>query len=173
MTILPTLEPASVSPALLPWTKPITSPSSCTVFLQPQTLSHLLSIPPLAIQFGACLPRIIHKIWEANSIDNRVYLSKCDISDTFHRCNFCPVYVGTFSYIIAPLPKDPHPLLCIDLFLYMGWVNSPDVFYFASETDVALANEYIKDTNTHVPTYSPTVFIYCASPSPTVSSHCL
>ena len=69
ITLLPNLGPASVSPASLPRTREIASPGSYATLLQPQTPSHLLSMPPLtplpthipSIQFGACLPRILQK----------------------------------------------------------------------------------------------------------------
>ena len=110
------------------------------------------------------------KIWEADRIDGPVYLSKWDISDNFHRYNLRPVDVGIFSYIVPPLPGDPHLLLCIDLVLPMGWVNSPDLFCSTSEIVAGLANAYIKDANAYDPTYPPTASLYTTSPSPTSSN---
>ena len=55
----------------------------------------------------------------------------------------------------------------------MGQVNSPDLFCFASEAVVDLANEYDKDTNAPVPAYPTTVSLYHTSPPPTESNQCL
>ena len=98
------------------------------------------STNPYIIQFGACLPNLLHQIWEINLIDGPLYLSKWEIYDAFHRCNLCPADIGIFSYIIPLLYEDPHPLLYIYLVLPMGYVNSPDIFCFTPETIVDLAN---------------------------------
>ena len=61
-------------------------------------------------------------------------MSKWDISDAFHRCPLRATHIGAFTYVVPPLPSDTTILLCIDLVLPMGWVNSPDMFCAASET---------------------------------------
>ena len=89
---------------------------------------------PNAIQFGSCLAHFLQKRREADPADGPVYLSKWDISDAFHWCNLRPSDVGAFTYVIPALPSDPDILICIDLVLPIGWVNSPDLFCSTSET---------------------------------------
>ena len=92
------------------------------------------------IQFGACLPRFLQKIWEADPAKGPVWLSKWDISDAFHRCPLQASHIGAFNCVVPPLPSDTKILLCIDLVLPMGWVNSPDMFRAASETVADMEN---------------------------------
>ena len=125
---------------------------------------------PMAMQFGSCLPRLLQKLWEANPLDGPVFLSKWDISDAFHRCPIRPEDVGAFSYVVPPLPTDPHQLLCIDLVLPMGWVNSPDLFCASSETVTDLANTAFRSELDPAP-YQPTADLYTATPSPSAGPH--
>ena len=117
------------------------------------------SANPSAMQFGSCLSRLLQKIWEADPLEGPVFLSKWDISDAFHRCPIRPEDVGAFSYVVPPLPSDPHPLLCIDLVLPMGWVNSPDLFCASSETVTDLANKAFRSDLDPAP-YLPTAGLY-------------
>ena len=124
---------------------------------------------PNAIQFGSCLPRVLQKIWEADPADGPVFLSKWDISDAFHRCNLRPGDVGSFAYVIPALPTDTDVLLCIDLVLPMGWVNSPDLFCSTSETVADIANQLINQPDTPTSSYGPTHNLYHTISSPTAS----
>ena len=54
---------------------------------------------PRAIQFGACLPRFLQKIWEADPAKGTVWLSKWDIYDAFHRCPLQAAHIGAFTYV--------------------------------------------------------------------------
>ena len=112
---------------------------------------------PLAIQFGSCLTRLLQQIWEANPSEGPVFLSKWDISDAFHHCHIRPEDVGTFSYVVPPIPSGPQLLLCIDLVLPMGWVNSPDLFCATSETVTDLANIAFRSGFNPDPPYHPIV----------------
>ena len=127
------------------------------------------TLNPKAIQFGSCLPRLLQRIWEADPADGPVFLSKWDISDAFHRCNLRPSDVGSFAYVVPALASDPDILLCIDLVLPMGWVNSPDLFCSTSETVADVANQLINQPNTPVPIYGPTSDLYHTVSSPTAS----
>ena len=69
-----------------------------------------------------------------------------------------------------PLPGDTKILLCIDLVLPMGWVNSPDMFCAASETVVDMANGYILDPTSAFLIYPPTATKYSSAPALTTSS---
>ena len=124
---------------------------------------------PNAIQFGSCLARLLQKIWEADPADGPVYLSKWDISDAFHRCNLRPSDVGSFAYVVPALPSDPDVLICIDLVLPMGWVNSPDLFCSTSETVADIANQLLSQPETQTPIYGPTKDLYHTVTSPTAS----
>ena len=127
------------------------------------------SLNPNAIQFGSCLARLLQKVWEANPADGPVYLSKWDISDAFHRCNLRPSDVGSFAYVVPALSSDPAVLLCIDLVLPMGWINSPDLFCSTSETVADVANQLINQPDAPVPSYGPTRALYHTVSSPTAS----
>ena len=93
-------EPDDVTPAVNTSTKKSTSPD--------------------AIQFGACLPRLLQKILEVDPSDGPVWLSKWEISDAFHRCLLRPEAIGASTYVVPPIPTDISTLLFIDLVLPMG-----------------------------------------------------
>ena len=122
------------------------------------------------IQFGACLPRFLQTIWEVDPAEGNVLLSKWDISYTFHRCPIRAEHIGAFTYVVPPLPSDTTIILCINLVLPMGWVNSPDMFCAASETVADIANGYILDTTSAFLIYPPTANTYTMAPDPTTSS---
>ena len=97
-----------------------------------------------AKKFGACLPRFLQNIWEADPSDGPVWISKWDIYDAFHRCLLRPADIGAFTYVVPPPPPtDISTLLCIDLVLPMGWVNYPDMFCAALETVAGIDNGYL------------------------------
>ena len=96
-----------------------------------------------------------------------------DISDAFHRCPLQAAHIGAFTYVVSPLPSDMTILLCMDLVLPMGWVNSPDMFCAASETVADMANGYILDPTSDFVIYPPTVNTYSTTPAPTASSSLL
>ena len=128
------------------------------------------STAPNTMQFGACLPRFLKKIWEADSYDGPVWLSKWEIYDAFHRCLLRPGDIGTFTYVVPPLPTDTSTLLCIDLFLPMSWVNSPDMFCAASEIVADVSNGYLIDPTSAFTIYPPTAGTYSLAPSLTASA---
>ena len=78
------------------------------------------STAPYAMQFGACLPRFLQKILEADPLDGPVWFSKLEISDAFHQCLLRPGDIGAFTYVLPPLPTYISTLMCIDLVLPMG-----------------------------------------------------
>ena len=59
-----------------------------------------------------------------------------------------------------PLLVDPSVLICIDLVLPTGWVNSPDFFYSVSKTVANNANGYALDPASTFVVYPPTVGVY-------------
>ena len=82
-------------------------------------------IAPEPIQFGRVFPRIIQEIWEANPEEGPVRVSKLDVTDAYHRGNLKLYQVGAFSYFVPSVPYDDVILICIDLVLPIGWLDSP------------------------------------------------
>ena len=115
-------------------------------------------------------PQIPSKIWEADPSEGPVWLSKWDISDEFHWCHLQAAHIGAFTYVVPPLPSDTEILLCIDLVLPMGWVNSSDMLCAASETVADMANGYILDPTSAFKIYPSTARKYSTEPAPTASS---
>ena len=103
------------------------------------------STAPNAILFGACLPRFLQNIWEADPADVPVWISKWEIFNAFHRCLLRPADICAFTYVVPPLPTDISTLLCIYLVKPMVWLNSLDMFCAASETVADVANGYLID----------------------------
>ena len=128
------------------------------------------STAPDAIQFGACLPRFLQKICEADSSDGPVWLSKWDISDAFHRCLLLPGDIGSFTYVVPPLPTYISTLLCIDLVIPKGWVNSPYMLCASSETVSDVDNGYLLGPTSTFKIYPPTEGTYSLDPSLTASA---
>ena len=116
-----------------------------------------------------CLARFLQKIWEADPADSSVYLSKWDVSNAFHRCNLRPSDVKSFAYVVPVLSSDPDVLICINLVLPMGWVNSPDLFYSTLETVADIANQLLSKPATPTPIYGATKHIYHTVTSQTAS----
>ena len=122
------------------------------------------------MQFGSCLPQFLQNIWEADPSDGPMWISKWDISDAFHRCLLRPADIDDFTYVVTPLPTDISTLLCIDLVLPMGRVNSPDMLYAASETVSDVADGYLLDPTSSFEIYPPTAVTYSLDPSPPASA---
>ena len=56
-------------------------------------------------------------------------------------------------YIVSSAPGDEGNIICFDLVLLMGWVDSPKFFCAVSETLTDMANALV-DTKLYVPSYS-------------------
>ena len=85
-------------------------------------------IAPESMQFGRAFLRILQAIWEADTEKGPVRVSKLDVADAYHRGILKPSQVGAFAYVVPSVPEGDDILICIDLVLPMGWVNSPKVF---------------------------------------------
>ena len=85
-------------------------------------------IAPESMQFGRAFPRIIQAIWEADPEEGPVRVSKLDVTDAYHCGTLKPSQVGAFTYVVPSVPEDDVILICIDLVLPMGWVDSPNFF---------------------------------------------
>ena len=87
------------------------------------------------LQSGRVFPRILQAFWEADLVQGPVRVSNMDITDAYHRVTVKPSKVGEFVYITPSAPGYEGCIICIDLVILMGWVNSPIFFCAFSETD--------------------------------------
>ena len=77
------------------------------------------------MQFGGALPRILQAIWEACPVQYHIWVSKLDFIDEYHCSTLRTSQVGAFTYVVPSAPGDEGCIICIDLFLSMGWVDLP------------------------------------------------
>ena len=94
-----------------------------------------------------------------------VRVSKLDVMDAYHRDTLKPSQVGAFAYIVPSVPDDDAILICIDLVLPMGWVDSPKFFCAFSETLTDVANALI-DADLPVPAYGSISALPATEPPP-------
>ena len=80
------------------------------------------------MQFGRAFPRSLQAIWEADPKEGSVRVSKLDMTDAYHPGTLIPSQVGVFAYVVPSVPEYDIILICIDLMLPMGWVDSPKIF---------------------------------------------
>ena len=104
------------------------------------------------MQFGRAFPRILQAIWEADLAEGLVRVSNLDVTDAYHRGTLKPSQVGAFAYVVPLVPDDDDILICINLVLPMGWVDSPKFFCAFSETLTDVANALV-DADLPVPAY--------------------
>ena len=82
-----------------------------------------------------------------------------------HRGTVKPAQVGTFAYITPLAPGDKGRIICIDLVLLMGWVDSPKFFCAFLEMLTDTANALV-DKDLPVPSYSAISDIPGTGPPP-------
>ena len=123
------------------------------------------------MQFGACLPRLLQDIWEANLANGPVLLSKWDIYDGFHRCILRPADVEAFIYVVPPIPGDTAIYPCVDLVLPIGWFKSPPFFCAVSDTVADVEKSYLANLATPWISYATTKDIYVTAPNDTAYSN--
>ena len=94
------------------------------------------------------------------------------MTDAYHRGTLRPAQVGAFAYFVPSASEDNCAIICIDLVLPMGWVDSPKYFCAFSETltDVATA---LVHTLLPVPAYGAISEIPETGPGPTHTIHSL
>ena len=80
------------------------------------------------LQFGWAFPCILQALWEADPVQGPVRVSKLDVTYAYHRGTVNPAQVGAFVYVNPSAPGDEGIIICIDLFLLMGWVDPPKFF---------------------------------------------
>ena len=118
------------------------------------------------MQFGCAFPRILQAIWEKDLVQGPVRVSKLDVTDAYHRGTLWPSQVGTFAYIVLAAAEDECVLICINLVLPMGWVDSPKYFCTISETLADVENSMVH-TSLLVPAYGAISEIPRDRPEPT------
>ena len=67
-------------------------------------------------------------IWEADTSEGPVWVSKIDVTDAYHPGTLRMSQVGAFVYVVPSTPDDNIIIICIDMVLPMGWVDSPKFF---------------------------------------------
>ena len=122
-------------------------------------------IAPESMQFGRAFPRILQAIWEADPAEGPVRVSKLDVTDAYHRGTLKPSQVGAFAYVVPSVPEDDAILICIDLVLPMGWVDSPKFFCAFSETLTDVANTLVY-ADLPVPAYGAISALPATEPAP-------
>ena len=78
--------------------------------------------------------------------------------------------IDAFTYIVPHLPTDTSTLLCIDIFLLMGWLYSLYMLCEASETVSDNSNGYIHDPTSTFEIYPPIAGTYSLAAAPTASA---
>ena len=96
-----------------------------------------------SMQFWRAFPRILQAIWEADLVQGPVRVSKLDVTDSYHRSTLRPAHVGAFAYVVPAAAKEDCIIICINLVLQMGWVDSPKYFCAISETLTDVANSLV------------------------------
>ena len=122
-------------------------------------------IAPELMHFGQSFRRILQAIWEACPAEDPVWVSKLNVTYTYHCGTLWPSQVSTFAYIAPLVPEDYCIIICINMFLPMGWVGSPKFFCAFSETLTGVANALV-DIELLVPTYGSIVKIRTTRPGP-------
>ena len=83
---------------------------------------------PRYMKFGRAFPRILQEIWKVDPFQGPIRVSNLDVTDAYHRGTFRPAQVGSYAYIFPASIKENCLIICIDLVLPMGWVDSPKYF---------------------------------------------
>ena len=87
-----------------------------------------MEVVPESMQFGRALPCILHAIWEEDPTEVPVRVSKLNVTDAYHCGTLGPPQTGAFAYGIPLALENYGFIICTDLVLPMGWVNSPKFF---------------------------------------------
>ena len=90
-------------------------------------------------------------------------MSKLDVTDAYQRGTVKLSQVGVFAYVIPSSPGDEDRIICIDLVLPIGWVDSPKFFCAFSEMLTYVANALV-DTDLPVLSYNEISKILATGP---------
>ena len=91
-------------------------------------------IAQASLKFGRAFPRILQAIREADLVQGTVRASHMDVTYAYHRGTLRTAQVGAFAYVISSAANDDCLIICIEIVLPMGWVDSPKYFCAISET---------------------------------------
>ena len=83
-----------------------------------------MEVAPESMLFGLAFPRIILSIWEVDPYKGLVQVLNMEVIDAYHRGKLHPSQVGAFYYVIPLASDDDFIIICINLVLPMGWVDS-------------------------------------------------
>ena len=64
--------------------------------------------------------------------------------------------MGSFAYVVPPLPADETKYFCLYLVIPIDWVNPSPLLCAASDTAAHLGNLYILDPSLSFKKYGPT-----------------
>ena len=82
-------------------------------------------IAPEPMQFERAFPPILQEIWETDMTEGPARVSKIDGTNAYHCDTLQTSHVGAFAYVVPSVPEDDGIIICIDIYLPMGWVDSP------------------------------------------------
>ena len=95
------------------------------------------------MQFVHAFPHILQATWEADPYKIPFQVSKLDITDAYH-CGILRLsQVGAFAYSIPVASDNDFIIICIDMVLPMGWVESPKIFCAFLETLTYMENSFV------------------------------
>ena len=82
-------------------------------------------ITPEFIQFGRAFPCILQAKWEADPSKVPIWVSKINVTVAYQHSALRPSQVGALTYIVPLAQEDDCIIICINMVLPMGWVDSP------------------------------------------------
>ena len=86
--------------------------------------------------------RMIYEFSQADE-DMKFFMAKWDIKDSFWRLNCALGEEWNFSYVL-PQAEGEQVSLVVPNPLHMRWIKSPPYFCVASETEIDVAQQYVK-----------------------------
>ena len=95
------------------------------------------------MKFGCAFPCIHQAIWKADPAKGPVWVSKLDVTDAYHRGTLWTSQVVAFAYVTPSSSDYDCIIICIDLVLPMGWMDSPKFFCTFSETLTEVENALV------------------------------
>ena len=104
-------------------------------------------------------------VWETEPVQGPVQVSKVDVTNVYRRGTVKPPQVGVFAYVIPLAPGDEGTIICIELILSMGWLDSPKFLCTFLETLMDVANDLV-NTELPVPSYGAISEIPATGPGP-------
>ena len=117
------------------------------------------------MKFERAFPRILQSIWEKYPSKGPVQVSKLEVTDAYHRSILRLYQVGAFTYVVPLAPEDDCIIICVDMVLLMGQVDSPKFLCAFSETLIYVTNDLV-DTELPITYYISIYQTPSTSPDP-------